>query len=141
VLRHGIPIAVVRLQSHAPELLVLFIHFVLRAAYPLNMPVSRAMCIPTKCSLYFIIRGPFPHNKSQANFEKVGHKRAIKIWDTHSETLRKWMKYLEINLGGVGMRIVRWEHPAIGFGRARVGHLEAERQLHAELADEEVGRI
>ncbi|KAF9505977.1 hypothetical protein BS47DRAFT_1353434 [Hydnum rufescens UP504] len=139
---HGIPVAVLHLRSHEPELLELFIHFVLHAAYALNMPVSRAAYLPTKRSLYTVIRGPFAHKKSQENFEKVVHKRAIKVWDTHPDVLGKWIKYLEINLlGGVGMRIVRWERTAIGFGRTHLSHLETERQLHAGLADEEAGRI
>jgi hypothetical protein len=106
------------------------------------MPVSRAAYLPTKRSLYTVIRGPFAHKKSQENFEKVVHKRAIKVWDTDSEVLGKWIKYLEINLlGGVGMRIVRWERTTIGFGREHLSHVENELQSEAELAAENAARI
>ena len=139
---HGIPVAMLHLRSHDPDLLDLFIHFVLHASYALNMPVSRAAYLPTKRSLYTVIRGPFAHKKSQENFEKVVHKRAIKVWDTDPQVLGKWIKYLEVNLlGGVGMRIVRWERTTIGFGRAHLNHVEYRRQLDAEAAAENAVKI
>jgi small subunit ribosomal protein S10 len=48
------------------------------------------------------------------------HKRAVKVWDTDSSVMDIWIKYLEANaLGGVGMRVVRWDREEVGFGAKR----------------------
>jgi small subunit ribosomal protein S10 len=73
----GILVTVLHRRSHTPELQNL-IHAILPTAYALNIPISRAGYLPTKRSLYTVIRGPFTHRKSQENFEKIVHNRAIK---------------------------------------------------------------
>lgn len=104
----------------------LFIHFALHAAYALGIPASRPASLPTQRSLYTVLRGPFAHKKSQENFEKVVHKRALKVWDAHPDVLAKWIKYLEINsLAGVGMRIVRWERAELGFGAKNLAEVDS----------------
>ncbi|KAF9511165.1 hypothetical protein BS47DRAFT_1487014 [Hydnum rufescens UP504] len=77
----GTPVAMVRLQSHTPG-----------SRSPRGTPLNY---------------GRQSRMRNLENFEKVVHKRAIKVWHSHSEVLRKWIKYLEINLGGVGMRIIQ----------------------------------
>jgi len=70
------------------------------------------------------------HKKSQENFERIIHRRAIKLWDTDMDVFNKWARYLEINaLGGVDMRFVRWERMEIGFGEKRLA--EVVRYEHA----------
>jgi hypothetical protein len=70
------------------------------------------------------------HKKSQENFERIIHRRAIKLWDTEMDVFNKWARYLEINaLGGVDMRFVRWERLEIGFGEKRLA--EVVRYEHA----------
>lgn len=128
---YGIPVAILHLRSYRHELLTPFIHFALHAAYALGMPVSRTVSLPTQRSLYTVLRGPFAHKKSQENFEKVVHKRAIKVWDTDSEVLSKWIKYLEINMmPGIGIRVVNWERAEIGFGAKKLEEIQsAQKEL------------
>lgn len=52
------------------------------------------------------------------------HKRAIKAWDTDPEVIGRWVQYLQAHqVGGVGMRIVRWERAPVGFGKLRLSSL------------------
>ncbi|KAF8337336.1 ribosomal protein S10 domain-containing protein, partial [Cantharellus anzutake] len=128
---HGIPVAILHIRAFHHELLTLFIHFSLHAAYALGMPVSRAVSLPTQRSLYTVLRGPFVHKKSQENFERVVHKRAIKVWDTDPDVLSKWIRYLEINMmPGIGIRVVRWERAEVGFGAKK---LQGIRDAQSEL--------
>jgi ribosomal protein S10 len=121
---HGIPVGILHLRSYDPTSLTLFIHFALHAAYAFGIPASRAASLPSKRSLYTVIRSPFVHKKSQENFERVIHRRAIKLWDTDMDVFNKWARYLEINaLGGVDMRFVRWERVEIGFGEKRLAEV------------------
>jgi len=77
--------------------------------------------LPTKRSLWTVPKGPFIHKKTQENFERKEHKRAIKAWDADPEVVERWIKYLESHaLGGVGVRIIRWERAQIGVGEARL---------------------
>ncbi len=144
---YGIPVAILHLRSHHHELLTPFIHFALHAAYALGMPVSRAVSLPTQRSLYTVLRGPFAHKKSQENFEKVVHKRAMKVWDTDSEVLSKWIKYLEINMmPGIGMRVVKWERAEVGFGAKRLKDIQGAqtellRKRRQIYGDSSSGRI
>ena len=127
---HGIPVGILHLRSYDPASLQLFIHFSLHAAYAFGIPASRAAALPSKRSLYTVIRSPFVHKKSQENFERIIHRRAIKLWDTDMDVFNKWARYLEINaLGGVDMRFVRWERLEIGFGEKRLA--EVVRYEHA----------
>lgn len=69
-------------------------------------------------------RGPFAHKKSQENFERKVHKRAIKAWDANPEMVGVWVNYLETyHVGGVGLRTIRWERAPVGFGRLRLDDL------------------
>lgn len=118
---HGIPVGILNLRSYDTNSLSLFVHFVLHAAYAFGIPASRAAALPNKRSLYTVIRSPFVHKKSQENFERIVHRRAIKIWDTDMDVFNKWARYLEINgMAGVDMRFVRWERVEVGFGQKRL---------------------
>ncbi len=67
-----------------------------------------------------MLRSPFAHKKSQENFERKVHKRAIKAWDANPEVVERWVKYLRMHaLGGVGMKVTRWEHLPLGVGQSR----------------------
>lgn len=120
---HDIPVANIQFRSHHPRLLDLFTHFATHAAYSLGIPVSRVICLPTKRTLWTVPRSPFVHKKSQENFERRVHKRAIKAWDADPEVVERWCKYLRHHaLGGVGMRVTRWERMPLGIGATRLAH-------------------
>jgi len=63
------------------------------------------------------LRSPFAHKKSQENFDRKVHKRAIKAWDAHPEVVQRWVTYLRTHaIAGVGMRVTTWERIPVGMG-------------------------
>jgi len=115
---HGIPVAMLHFRSYHLSLLDFFMHFVLHSAYSIGIPCSGVAHLPTKRSLYTVLRSPFAHKKSQENFVRITHKRAIKLWDANPEVVDRFVAYLRENmLGGVGMRVVRWYRLPVGFER------------------------
>ncbi|KAF8889000.1 hypothetical protein BD779DRAFT_1521472 [Infundibulicybe gibba] len=57
----------------------------------------------------------------QENFERRVHRRAIKAWDADPEVVDRWVKYLRRHaLGGVGMRVTKWERMPLGVGKTRL---------------------
>ncbi|KAF9267262.1 ribosomal protein S10 [Marasmius fiardii PR-910] len=117
---HDIPVANIQFRSHHPRLLELFTHFAAHAASSLGIPTSRVFPLPTQRSMWTVPRSPFVHKKSQENFERRVYKRAIKAWDADPEVVDRWTKYLvRHQMGGVGMRIAKWERMPIGIGKTR----------------------
>ncbi|KAI5992638.1 ribosomal protein S10 domain-containing protein [Pisolithus marmoratus] len=115
---YNIPVASLHFRSHHPFLLDMFAHFAEHAASALGIPASRPVHLPTQRSMWTVIRGPFVHKKSQENFERRVHKRAIKAWDADSETVNMWIKYLRKHMmPGVGMRVTKWERAPVGIGQ------------------------
>lgn len=115
---HSVPVALLHLRSSSPEILSLFSHFALHAAYAFGIPVSHTVTLPTQRSLFTVLKSPFVHKKAQENFERKISKRAIKAWDADGEVVGKWIRYLELHaIGGIGMRVVRWERAEVGFGK------------------------
>jgi len=63
------------------------------------------------------------HKKSQENFERRVHKRGIKAWDADPEVVERWCSYLRHHaMGGVGMRVTKWERMPLGIGATRLAH-------------------
>lgn len=124
---HAIPVATIHFRSYHTELLELFTHFASHAATALGIPISRVVKLPTQRSLWTVPRSPFVHKKSQENFERKVHKRLIKAWDADDEVVERWVMYLKQHgLGGVGMRIVRWQRTPLGIGRRRLEGVRTE---------------
>lgn len=52
------------------------------------------------------------------------HKRAIKAWDAEPEVVDRWVRYLRQHaLGGVGMRVTKWERMPLGIGESQLAHV------------------
>ena len=114
---HDIPVANIHFRSHHIPLLKLFTHFALHAASSLGIPASNVISLPTQRSLWTVIRSPFAHKKSQENFERRVHKRAIKAWDADPEVVQRWILYLRKNaMPGVGMKVTVWDRVPLGIG-------------------------
>ncbi|KAF8638122.1 hypothetical protein AX17_002421 [Amanita inopinata Kibby_2008] len=123
----SIPVATIHFRSYHIELLELLTHFTSHAATALGIPISRVVKLPTQRTLWTVPRSPFVHKKSQENFERKVHKRLIKAWDADAEVVERWVKYLRKHaLGGVGMRIVRWDRMPLGVGRKRLEGITAQ---------------
>jgi len=146
---HGIPVAMLHFRSYHLSLVDFFMHFVLHSAYSLGIPSSGVVHLPTKRSLYTVLRSPFAHKKSQENFMRITHKRAIKLWDANPEVVDRFVAYLRENmLGGVGMRAIRWYRLPVGFGQHMVGpntqnreqatHVEKVKALAEEIVQKEL---
>ena len=147
---HGIPVAILHFRSYHLSLIDFFMHFVLHSAYSIGIPCSGVAHLPTKRSLYTVLRSPFAHKKSQENFVRITHKRAIKLWDANPEVVDRFVAYLRENmLGGVGMRVIRWYRLPVGFGRQmgldqqmkthdQATHVEKVKALAQEIVQKEL---
>lgn len=137
---HSIPVASIHFRSHHPRLLDLFTHVATHAASSLGIPISGPVMLPTKRTLWTVIRSPFAHKKSQENFERKVHKRAIKAWDADQEVVERWVKYLRSHaMGGVGMRVTRWERVPLGIGRTALEGVQG--RLEAGKTETSAGKI
>ncbi|KAH9939708.1 ribosomal protein S10 [Epithele typhae] len=127
---HGVPAASFHLRAHDRARLDAYVHFVAHAAAALGVPLAGAAALPTARSLWTVIRGPFVHKKSQENFERVTHKRALKAFDAHPDVVEVLVQYVERHVPpGVGVRCVRWDRAPVGVGalalEAAVGDVRA----------------
>lgn len=125
--KYGHHVATLHLRSHTSSLssLTFFTSFALRSARALGLPTSNVISLPTVTSLYTVPRSPFAHKKSQENFWKKEHKRAIKVYDGDGEVVRAWLAYLRKEaMGGVGMKAQLMERREVGWGKRLVGSVE-----------------
>jgi ribosomal protein S10 len=121
---HDIPVANIHFRSHHVRFLNLFTHFASHAASALGIPASQVVALPTQRRLWTVLRSPFAHKKSQENFERKVHKRAIKAWDAHPQVVQRWITYLRTHaMPGVGMKVITWERAPLGIGAS---HLKKE---------------
>ena len=127
---HGVPVASVQFRAYRPEPLQLAAHFASHAAASLGIPLSGVAALPTRRTLWTVPRGPFAHKKSQENFERRVHARAIKAFDADAEVVDRWVRYLEAHaLPGVGMRVVRWHRLPVGIGREHLREVVGRMRL------------
>lgn len=139
---HDIPVANIHFRSHHPRLLDLFTHFATHAASSLGIPVSRVVFLPTKRTLWTVPRSPFAHKKSQENFERRVHKRAIKAWDADPEVVDRWCRYLRRHaLGGVGMRVTKWERLPLGIGKTRLEEVNDRLEKKNGMAGQKIKQL
>ncbi|KAG8761754.1 mitochondrial 37S ribosomal protein rsm10 [Ceratobasidium sp. 423] len=136
---HHHPVALLHFRTYYHPNLEFFLHFAYHAAYALGIPLSHPARLPTQRSLFTVPKSPFIFKKAQENFEKKTHKRAVKVWDTESEVLNVWLRYLEEHMmPGVGMRVVRWERCEVGVGEARLAEVGGALRERASVGGEEV---
>ncbi|KAM0746810.1 ribosomal protein S10 [Meredithblackwellia eburnea MCA 4105] len=117
----NIHVATLHLRSHTTSLasLSFFTSFALRSARALGIPTSNIVYLPTRSSLYTVPRSPFAHKKSQENFQKKEHRRAVKVFDADEKVLDVWFGFLRREaMGGVGMKVQRFEYKEVGWGRS-----------------------
>jgi ribosomal protein S10 len=139
---HDIPVANIHFRSHHIELLRLFTHFALHAASSLGIPTSGVASLPTKRTLWTVPRSPFVHKKSQENFERRVHKRAIKAWDADAEVVQRWIAYLRTHaLAGVGMKVTTWDRVPIGIGNAKILYRHEDEATPRLIAPKEIKQL
>ncbi|KAK9380110.1 mitochondrial 37S ribosomal protein uS10m [Kockiozyma suomiensis] len=92
------------LYSYSVDSIDLFSDFAMRAAFYLNMP-ARLSPLPTKTERWTMPKSPFVQTKTKQNYERVTHKRIIKVYDSDLETIELWLGFLRKHeLAGVGMK-------------------------------------
>ncbi|KAI0031081.1 ribosomal protein S10 domain-containing protein, partial [Vararia minispora EC-137] len=139
---YRVPVLVLHFRSHFPELLDLYTHFVEHAAASLGVPITGTARLPTQRSLWTVIRGPFVHKKSQENFHRLVHKRAIRAFDTHPEVSNKFVMYLQRHaIEGVGMRVVSWQRVPVGVGRQLIENVASHLRLGEVPVAEQIQQL
>jgi small subunit ribosomal protein S10 len=138
---YGVPVASIQFRAYQPEAIQLAAHFASQAAASLGIPLSGVASLPTRRTLWTVPRGPFAHKKSQENFERRVHARAIKAFDADAEVVDRWVRYIEAHaLPGVGMRVVRWHRLPVGIGGSHlqsvVGRMRLGRPTNKEKVKE-----
>ncbi|PWN51057.1 ribosomal protein S10 [Violaceomyces palustris] len=116
---HGVHVATLHLRSYNDSLqnLDLFADFARRAAFSIGIPASGVAMLPTRTSLWTVPKGPFVHKKSQENFWRKTHSRAIKLWDANDQVVDRLMHFLRIHaMPGVGMKAELYRHHSLGIG-------------------------
>ncbi|BEI99811.1 hypothetical protein CcaverHIS631_0408540 [Cutaneotrichosporon cavernicola] len=122
---HGVHVATLHLRAHYPFALDIQSRIAMQAASSLKIPTSGVASLPTKTELTTVIKGPFAHKKSQENFVRKTHKRAIKVFDAERDVLDLWLRYLRKNaMGGVAMKAYVHEYAEFGFGAKEMANLE-----------------
>jgi small subunit ribosomal protein S10 len=72
-------------------------------------------------------KSPFVHKKSQENFQRKEHKRAIKVYDASRASVDLWLRYLKQHaVGGVGVRAEVYEWIEVGQVGREMEVLEGE---------------
>jgi small subunit ribosomal protein S10 len=121
---HGVHVATLHLRAHYPFALDIQTRIAMHAASSLKIPTSGAAALPTKSELTTVIKGPFVHKKSQENFVRKTHKRAIKVFDADRDVLDLWLRYLRKNaMGGVAMKAYVHEYEEYGYGAKEAANL------------------
>lgn len=93
------------------------VEFARRAAHALKIPVGAPASLPITTELLTVPRGPFVHKKSQENFWRRTHRRAVKVWDADEQVVQVWLEYLKQNpVPGVGIKVQQMLYRPVGFG-------------------------
>jgi len=139
---HGVPVATIHFRSYELPLLELFVYFVQHAASALGIPASGVAMLPRRRQLWTVPRSPFVHKKSQQSFERVTHKRAIKLWDANPQILGFLETYMaKHEMGGVGVRVVRWDRAPLSVGQAVYLNALKHPNSHREMLDNASKRV
>lgn len=117
---HKYHVATLHFRSYTPAVaqLNLAVEFARRTTAALSIPCSNVVSLPTRTELQTVPTGPFVHKKSQENFWRKTHKRALKLWDADEESLSVCLEYLRTNsIPGVGIRVQQVLYRPVGFSK------------------------
>jgi len=100
--------------------------FARRAAFAIGIPASGVAHLPTRTSLWTVPRSPFVHKKSQENFWRKTHSRAIKLYDANDQVVDRWLHFLRIHaLPGVGQKAELYRYHELGVGEKLMDEAKA----------------
>ncbi|SPO25221.1 related to RSM10 - mitochondrial ribosomal protein, small subunit [Ustilago trichophora] len=136
---HGVHVATLHLRSYADGLpnLDLFADFARRAAFAIGIPASGVARLPTRTSLWTVPRSPFVHKKSQENFWRKTHSRAIKLYDANDQVVDRWLHFLRIHaLPGVGQKAELFRYHELGVGEKLMDEAKALQRSSSTASEE-----
>ncbi|KAJ3359637.1 Tryptophan--tRNA ligase, mitochondrial [Kappamyces sp. JEL0680] len=91
-------------------------YFARYTAHQMEMPTGKVIHAPTNVQKWHTVKGPFVHAKSKEVFERQTHKRLLQIFDSHPETVKAWINYVNSSLpAGVDFKAERFEWNTLGF--------------------------
>lgn len=142
---HGVHVATLHLRSYADGLpnLDLFADFARRAAFAIGIPATGVANLPTRTSLWTVPRSPFVHKKSQENFWRKTHSRAIKLYDANDQVVDRWLHFLRIHaLPGVGQKAELFRYHELGVGDKLMEEAKSlQRSSSTATAEGEAGLV
>ncbi|KAJ1981354.1 mitochondrial 37S ribosomal protein rsm10 [Dimargaris xerosporica] len=107
----GLPTCNLHFEAFSNHRIDFYINFVRKVAEVMKVPCSNVVGLPTHTHKWTVLKSPFVHKGAQENFSRLRIKRLLQIKDTHPDTLKAFLSYIEDNLpAGVGMRIHRFEY-------------------------------
>ncbi|SJX65945.1 related to RSM10-mitochondrial ribosomal protein, small subunit [Sporisorium reilianum f. sp. reilianum] len=136
---HGVHVATLHLRSYTDGLpnLDLFADFARRAAFAIGIPAGGVAHLPTRTSLWTVPRSPFVHKKSQENFWRKTHSRAIKLYDANDQVVDRWLHFLRIHaLPGVGQKAELFRYHEVGVGGKLMDEAKALQRSSSSKAEE-----
>ena len=135
---HGVHVATLHLRSYEDGVpnLDLFADFARRAAFAIGIPASGVAHLPTRTSLWTVPRSPFVHKKSQENFWRKTHSRAIKLYDANDQVVDRWLHFLRIHaLPGVGQKAELFRYHELGVGNKLMEEAKALQRSSSTSSD------
>ncbi|CDS01115.1 related to RSM10-mitochondrial ribosomal protein, small subunit [Sporisorium scitamineum] len=138
---HGVHVATLHLRSYSDGLpnLDLFADFARRAAFAIGIPAGGVAHLPTRTSLWTVPRSPFVHKKSQENFWRKTHSRAIKLYDANDQVVDRWLHFLRIHaLPGVGQKAELFRYHELSVGEKLMDEARALQRSSSAKEDEVV---
>lgn len=141
---HGVHVATLQLRAYGTHKFELefFADFANRAAHALRIPTGGIASLPIRTSLWTVPRGPFVHKKSQENFWRRTHRKAIKVYDANDAVVDRWLQFLRIHeMSGVATKVELFRSFPLGVGAQIAAQTDGAAQAPDAAQQDEVRRI
>ncbi|CAG8568083.1 2615_t:CDS:2 [Ambispora gerdemannii] len=114
---HNVVVCDLELRSYTTGPMDFYIDFIRRAAFALGIPCSGPAYLPKKIKRWAVPRGPFIHKKTQENFERITHRRNLRLRDANMTVIDRLLYYVAKNApAGIGFKVKKWQWEEIGVG-------------------------
>ncbi|KAJ1925042.1 mitochondrial 37S ribosomal protein rsm10 [Tieghemiomyces parasiticus] len=101
-------------ESFSDHRVEFYLDFLRKVAEVMRIPCSGTIGLPTHVQRWTVNKSPFVHKGAQENFARLRVKRMLQIKDTHPDTLRAFLAYIEDNMpAGVSMRTHQFEYQTL----------------------------
>lgn len=127
---HGHHVATLHLRCYTSDVHEMdrFADFSHKAAYAIGIPIGSYVKLPTRTSLWTVLKGPFVHKKAQENFWRRTHSRSFKLFDANAEVVDRWLMFLRIHAApGIHMKAQLFRRYAPGVGSRMQDEFESKQ--------------